>query len=338
MKQLTALFLALALLLCGVAMAAEWRQGLGPNKPYSESVVVDLNTTFGYIILFPRSIKPANGFCNKLQMYFPREDIHMGEGTLTLYEKVAGEDKPVEVCSVDMSDRRSVVIRPMTEEELRSVMWGSGMCAEIRLPKSLEYADGPHSYFVFADEGVLTAGESGKIKSPRISREEAWQPTISGDYGISGIYYVDAELPEEVDEQASLDALFAELEAEADAADAQREEDEFFEEEEAETEATPEPTATPAPVGPTQEELEAQPPVAYPDTGDRVIFDLVLGGEAAVAVPFSANGSVQFDQAEYNQSGHIMGLVLKNEVDWGIVFLKQDGSVLHTIVMTNNNK
>ena len=331
MKQLTALVLALALLMCSFALAAEWKTGLGPNHPYSETPEVDLNTTFGYIILFPRNAKAAVGFCNKLEMYFPRDDIHMGQGTLTLYENVPGETKPVEVCSVDMSDRRSVTIRPMTEREMESVIWGSGTCAEIRLPKSLEYADRAHDYFVFADEGVLTAGAGGNIKSPRISREEAWKPTIDGTYGISGIYYVDAELPAVVDEEAAMEALFAELEAAADAADAQRESAEANGEEMPED--TPEPTATPEPEGPDMAALEAQPPVAYPDTGDRVIFDLVLGGEAAVAVPFSNNNSVEFDQSEYNASGHIVGTVVKDDVDWGIVFLRNDNSVLQTLVL-----
>ena len=332
MKQLTALVLAFALLLCGVAVAAEWKQGLGPQKPYSESPEVDLNTTFGYIILFPRSAKSAVGFCNKLEMYFPRDDIHMGEGTLTLYENVEGQTKPVEVCSVDMGDPRSVTIRPMTEKEMQAVIWGSGTCAEIRLPKSLEYADGPHDYFVFTDEGVLTAGNG--IKSPRISREEAWKPTIAGDYGISGIYYVDAELPVDQDEEAAMEALFAELEAAADAADAEREAAEANGEEA--PEETPEPTATPEPEGPDMEALEAQPPVTYPDTGDRVIMDLVVGGEAAVAVPFSPNNSVEFDKSEYGQSGHIVGTVVKDEVDWGIVFLRADNSVLQTLVLGTN--
>lgn len=335
MKQLTALVLAFALLLCGVALAVEWKQGLGPQKPYTESPEVDLNTTFGYIILFPRNVKAADGFCNKLQMYFPRDDIQMGQGLLTLYENVPGETKPVEVCSVDMGDSRSVTIRPMTEREMESVIWGSGMCAEIRLPKSLEYADRFHDYFVFTDEGVLTAGPGGNIKSPRISREEAWKPTINGEYGVSGIYYVDAELPKDLDEEAAMEALFAELEAAADAADAEREAAEANGEEV--PEETPEPTATPEPEVMDMETLEAQPPVAYPDTGDRVIFDLVLGGEAAVAVPFSPNNSVEFDQSEYTTSGHIMGTVVKDELDWGIVFLRADNSVLQTLVLGNKS-
>ena len=219
MKHLTALVVALALLLCGAAFAAEWAPGLGPDKPYSHSTPIDLNTTFGYLILYPRDGKPADGFCNKLLMYFPREDVYPGAGNLTLYENVPGQTEPVEVCTVDMSDSRLVTIRPMTEDEKTFVIWGSGSCAEVRLPWSLEYADGIHSYFVFMDEGCLTAGLNHALKSPRISRPEAWHPTIQGDYGISGFRYVECEPPKDNNNE-DLEELFAQLEAEADAAEA----------------------------------------------------------------------------------------------------------------------
>lgn len=347
MKHLTALFVALALLLCGTGFAAEWAEGLGPGKPYTDSTAINLETTFGYIIMYPRGSKPANGFCNKLLMYFPREDVFPGEGTLTVYEAIEGE-QPVEFCTVDMGDARNVSIRPMTEDEKTAVIWGSGVCAEIHIPRSLEYADGPHSYFVFMDEGCLTAGKDGMLKSPRISSEKAWLPTIEGDYGISGFRYVDAEPP--ATEEEALEALFAELEAAQNEIDAENatpapgETPEAEEETEAETE-TESPEATPAPEEeeipslevPEQDEdlaaLEAEPPVAWPDTGDKAIFDLVMGGEAYAAVPFSPNGSVDFDQQEYNASTHIIGTVTKDEVDWGIVFLREDGTILQTLML-----
>ena len=330
MKRLTALVVACALLLCGAASAAQWGEGLGPSKPYSYSKEVNLDKSFGYIILYPREKLPADGFCNKLLMYFPREDVYAGEGKLTLYENVEGVKDPVEVCSVDMGDPRNVNIRPMTEDEMTTIIWGSGVCAEIHLPKSLEFADGPHSYFVFMDEGCLTAGKDHNIRSPRISRPEAWNPAISqtSTYGISGFRYVDCE-PEATEEEA-LEALFAELAAAQDAADSEESGDAAAEpadadtSEDAETEEGAGEEAAPEEEAAASDEWDDLPPVDWPDTGDKIIFDLVMGGEAKVAVPFSDNGSVVFDRAEYSESCHVVGTVLKDDVSWGVLFLKDD--------------
>lgn len=365
MKQLMALILVLALLMSGAALAAQWREGLGPEQPYSQSPRINLNNTVGYIVMFPRGNKLALGFCDTLEMYFPREDIQIGTGMLHLYEKLAGGDQ--EVCSVDMSDRRSVTLRNMTEREMERIMWGSGVCVQVRLPKSLEFGNTIHHYYVFMDEGCVTAGSRGDLKSPQISKDDAWQPGVDGTYGVSGLYYVDAKLPSE-NEQEQLDALFDALEAAQDARDAaaaaaaapqvvEPEEDEeedddmpmgsgagFFGiqepiimEEEA-PEVVEAPVDEVAPVLEVEvpgtidiNALKAQPPVAHPDTGDKVFFDLILGGEAKVAVPYSENGSVEFDIVEYRSSASVVGTVLKDEVDWGIMFLKEDGTILDAL-------
>ena len=376
MKQLMALILVLALLTSGAALAAQWKEGLGPEQPYSQSPRINLNNTVGYIVLYPRGNKLALGFCDTLEMYFPREDVQIGTGMLHLYEKLAGGDR--EVCSVNMSDRRSVSIRPMTEREMERIMWGSGVCVQIRLPKSLEFGNTVHQYYVYMDEGCVTAGVSGTLKSPQISKNDAWQPGVDGEYGVSGLYYVDAQLPSE-DEQEQLDALFDALEAAQDARDAalaaadalqaQASMPEQPEVEEAEggedfggggffgiqepIVMEEEPEADEAEADETEVEpvleveipgtididaLRAQPPVAHPDVGDKVFFDLVLGGEAAVAVPFSENGSVEFDIVEYRSSASVVGTVIKNEVDWGIMFLKADGTPLDALAIGPETK
>ena len=62
-----------------------------------------------------------------------------------------------------------------------------------------------------------------------------------------------------------------------------------------------------------------------------VSFNLLLGGEAAAAVVTSENGSVECDEPEYDQSGRVTGKVLKDEVQWGVVFLREDGTKLYYV-------
>ena len=67
------------------------------------------------------------------------------------------------------------------------------------------------------------------------------------------------------------------------------------------------------------------------EVGDWVTFDLVLGGEAVAAVIFSDNGSVEFPHTEYTESMTLRGKVINDEVNWGIVFLSEDGDLLSTV-------
>ena len=79
------------------------------------------------------------------------------------------------------------------------------------------------------------------------------------------------------------------------------------------------------------EEAPADAPVEYklkPEVGDTVTFDVVLGGEAVTAVIFSENDSVRFETPEYSESGTAVGVVTGEEVDWGVVFLNENGDVI----------
>ena len=339
MKRLIALVLAGLMVLGGACLAATWPEGRSAAQPYSGVPEVNLEETMGYILLFPRAKLPVSRFCDELGMYLPREDLDRGEGLMHLYEKVEGEAEPVEICTVDFADTHSVVIRDMTEKELSDLMWGGGTCVEMYLPRSLEFGNGDHSYFVLMDEGCYTAAE-GKLKSLRISKDDAWVPVISGDYGVSALYYTDGELPaegEDADAAAEEEDL-TDLIGEGGITDVpvagESEEGEEGEEGEGEADETPEPTEEPTPEPTEEPEPEEEAAVEYvvaPDAGDRVHFDLVLGGDAKLAVLYSDNGSVEFDEIEYTQSGPVEGTVLGEEVQWGVAFYDANDYIFDTI-------
>ena len=189
MKRLTALVIA-CLLCVTTAYAAEWGEGLSAAKPYTGVPEVNLEESMGYIMLYPRTKMPAAEFCDVLEIYLPREDIALGEGKLTLCD----ENGEVEAISFAESDR--VELRPLEDVELDGLMWGSGVCIEVRLTKSLRF-DG--SYYVLMEKGCFTAAD-GKIESLEIVNPEAWTPVVNGDFGISGLYYsAAAEAPEAAD-------------------------------------------------------------------------------------------------------------------------------------------
>ena len=65
--------------------------------------------------------------------------------------------------------------------------------------------------------------------------------------------------------------------------------------------------------------------------GDIITFDLKMGGDAKYAVVFSENDSVSFDPPEYTESGTIKGAITGDELDWGVVFLDENGDVLEVL-------
>lgn len=359
MKRLIALVLAGLMVLGGGCLAAKWAEGCSPSKPYSQSISVNLSETMGYVVLFPAEKLSAVHFCDVLEMYLPREDLAVGEGLVHVYENVEGEDAPVEFCTVDFANPDSRQIRSMNDQELSDLMWGGGTCVEIYLPKSLEFGDRTHSYYVLMDAGCFTAAD-GKLSSLQITSDKAWHPAVKGDYGISGMYYIDAELPsdEEEEEEVDLsklsgitdvvpepeaDAAEADEKAEGDAKDAEAGDDAA--EKAGETEEAEKPTAEDkadagdkagaeddkaeseeADEAEDEEAAEVGPAqyVVKPDPGDKLFFDLVIGGDAKAAVLYSENGSVEFNEIEYTQSGRVEGTVLGEEVQWGIAFYDEN--------------
>ena len=330
MKRLIALILAGLMVLGGASLAASWPEGCSPAQPYSNLPEVNLSETMGYIMMFPRTKLPASRFCDVLAMYLPRTDLAIGKGQAHLYEIVEGEKKPVEICAIDFSDPDSVAIREMTEKELGDFMWGSGSCVSMYLSRSLEF--GEHSYYVTMDEGCFTAAD-GKLKSIAISNNDAWVPVLQGEYGISGLRYVDAELPAAEPEAAEPEPEEYEDEEAVilEEIDALEEVDPNAPKKEQEAKPTPEPTEEPEAKPEPTEEPVADVAVVKPDAGDKVRFDLVIGGGAQLAVLYSENGSVEFKEIEYTESASIEGTVLSDDVSWGVAFYDANGAIFDTI-------
>ena len=149
MRKLIALVLV-CLFCMTAAYAAEWPEGLGPAQPYSHKPAVNLDELMGYMTLYPnaRVKNVAECFCDVLEMYFPREDVVLNEGSLTLCDE-AGE-----VLKISFADPDYVEVRSLEEIELDGLMWGGGCCVEIHLPLSLKFDT---AYHVLMDEGCLTA-------------------------------------------------------------------------------------------------------------------------------------------------------------------------------------
>ena len=398
MKKLMALILTGILLLSSAALAAEWAEGLSASKPYTKSSPVDLTESMGYVILYPTPKIPVTTFCDVLEMYLPREDLIRGAGKMTIYEVIPGQEDKVH-CVVDFADPHSVGFRKLSEIELQGIMWGGGMCVEIHLAKSLEFGDRQHSYYVLMEPGCFAAN-GGSVKSISITAHDAWTPIISGEYGISGLYYVDAPYmpkalgtpepemlanagmnnviadepepepevtatPEPVVENnviggyapvvegvdggtiqsvgggflgadggmgvgamlgADDDMGGAMLGADDDSADGA-----MLGADAAPAMAEPDPTPEPTPI----QDADAETYVVRPDAGDIVRFNLVLGGDAAMAIPYSENGSVEFDTVEYRQSTSVAGRVIKDKVQWGVVFLSESGDIVNSISLSN---
>ena len=332
MKKMIALVLAGLMLLGGVCLAGQWSEGRSAAQPYPNLPEVNLSETIGYIMLFPRAKLPVTRFCDVLEMYLPREDIVAGEGLVHLYEKVDGES--VEVCYVDFSNPDDFEIREMSDEELEDLVWGGGTCIEMYLPKSLEFGNGNHEYYVLMDAGCFTAAE-GNLNSLQITSEEAWTPVISGEYGISGLYYLDAPLPVEAKaadgeeaEESEEGEEAEEEEAGDEAAEKPAEEETAKADEKEKAEAAEESEGTEA-----AEETPIDPSmyVTKPDPGDKVHFDLVIGGDAKLAVFYSENGSVDFEQIEFSESGPVVGTVIGKDVQWGVAFYDENDYIFDTI-------
>ncbi len=296
MKRIIALAI-IGMLLMSSALAAEWPEGCSPAQPYARVKEVDLTQTMGYIILFPRTKVPASTYCDILEIYLPREDIVIGEGQAHLFETVNGTATEIDTIVFGGEESRTAV-RKLSETELNWLMWGGGVCVEMPLTKSLEF--GEHSYYVTMDEGCFKT-EDGKLPSLAISNPEGWQPIVQGEYGISGLFYTESEMPAPEPMSNVVD-------------------EEGAEGEEAES-AAPDLAA----------EAANGTMTAKPGTGDIISFDLVLGGNATLAVIYSENDSVSFEQEELTESGHVNGRVIKDEAGWGVVFLDAEGQVIEAV-------
>ena len=101
------------------------------------------------------------------------------------------------------------------------------------------------------------------------------------------------------------------------------------------------PAAEAEPEEATEESEEAEAtgpaPKYNPGKGDVLNFDVVLGGDAKYAVMNSENGSVFFDTLEFSESGHVTGTITGDDMNWGVVFLDENGAVLDYIQLSNRS-
>ena len=301
MKRLLAMILVCIICITTTAFAAEWAEGLGPNHPMPGVAEVNLDEQMGYCYFYPKASKDgklgleAEHFCSVLEIYLPREDIALGEGHAHVYDST-----DTEVADIDFANPDQVQLRTQTEAELAAKKWGSGVCIEMYLPVSLKFGE---SYYVLMDLFCFS-GSDGKIPNYDLVDKAQWNPVVTGDYGISGLYYSAPPAPAEPEEGE-----------EGEEAEVQEPEDIEFD---------VAPTAEPEDEGPFE-------PKYNPVTGDIIRFDLVLGGDAKTAVVFSENDSVYIEENALTESGPVKLTVTKDELDWGVVFLDANEDVVKVI-------
>ena len=182
MKRLTAICLVL-LLFTTTAFAAEWMDGLSPNKPYSYLREVDFSETIGYMMFHPNDRMSVAG-AKTLFIYLPRDDVSLNSdgGVIVLRSADEGEEY-----RVNINDTDRVTLRPMIESEMEGLLWGSGVCMEITLPVSLRLGC---TYYVDMDANCII-DEVNEIGNPAFQStdETHWHFETIGDYGVNQLEY-----------------------------------------------------------------------------------------------------------------------------------------------------
>ena len=300
MKRLLAV--VLICLLCGTgALAAEWAEGLGPEQPLPGVPKIDLSKEMGYDYTYPSAKLKVKYFCNVLEIYLPREDIELGEGHAHLYDST-----DTEIVDIDFANPDQVELRVQQENELVAKKWGSGVCIEMHLPVSLKFNE---NYYVLMDLNCFTAGEN-HVSNYDLTKKDQWTPAMEGDFGIESLFYFTPPAPPEEEEGEETEAV--------------------EEETEEAVEGNPFDKSMASDAEAPVEEVLGEPKY-NPVTGDKIHFDLVLGGDAKTAVIFSENDSVLVHQQDYTESTPVTLTVTKDDLDWGVVFLDEKDEVIQVI-------
>ena len=300
MKRLLAV--VLICLLCGTgALAAEWAEGLGPEQPLPGVPKIDLSKEMGYDYTYPSAKLKVKYFCNVLEIYLPREDVELGEGHAHLYDST-----DTEIVDIDFANPDQVELRVQQENELVAKKWGSGVCIEMHLPVSLKFNE---SYYVLMDLNCFTAGEN-HVSNYDLTKKDQWTPAMEGDFGIESLFYFTPPAPPEEEEGEETEAV--------------------EEETEEAVEGNPFDKSMASDAEAPVEEVLGEPKY-NPVTGDKVHFDLVLGGDAKTAVIFSENDSVLVHQQDYTESTPVTLTITKDDLDWGVVFLDEKDEVIQVI-------
>ena len=181
MKRILVLVLVALMVCAGMAQAAEWTDGRSPSQPYLGQPAVDLDKEFGYLMFYPNKGMAAQNSCQKLFIYLPRDDVKVG--TATFYLVSLDDNK--EIWRTAMNNADAVTMRPITEPELNGLLWGSGMCFEILLPKTLELGK---TYFVNMERGCIVTNSG--IDSPEVGGTSAWSFKVEGNWGVNNMEYI----------------------------------------------------------------------------------------------------------------------------------------------------
>lgn len=167
------------IMLCTTASAAVWQEGRGPEKPYSRVPEVDFNKTVGYMIMTPVKGSTVIPGTDILQIFMPRDDVQAHEGTLTLYNKTTKAKAEIGFAS------EAVTARPMTEEELESLLWGCGTVFEIKLEKGLE----PNcEYYVELSEGCIKSPDYEPVSQEYVGKDN-WVFNTKTDNVVKNLKY-----------------------------------------------------------------------------------------------------------------------------------------------------
>ena len=68
--------------------------------------------------------------------------------------------------------------------------------------------------------------------------------------------------------------------------------------------------------------------VTRAQAGDQIRFDLVLGGAAVEASVYGHDDTVDFVKTHYDEDGEIVGEVMADNPEWGVMFLDMWGNVV----------
>lgn len=260
MKKLMAICLMLMLVMAS-ASAAEWQDGLSPQKPYVNQPEVDFSKTIGHMLFHPNSLMSVAGG-KTLQIYLPREDVKAGsEGTLTLRSADRGTEWQVSFSNTEYINQRA-----MYEQELDGLMWGSGTCFEITLPISLRLGQ---TYYVDLSENCII-DEVARIGNPafRGNEQNRWQFETIGEYGVSEMEYRRA-----------------------------------------------------------MENGDYTHGIGKPAANDEARFDIVLGGEAKLAVLYVEH-DISFEMTNFTENSEVIGTVTGEDPNWLVMFFDEEGNLL----------
>ena len=181
MKKIIAICLVLMMLMTASLAFAEstWSAGLSPQKPYSGSPEADFNKSIGYMMLLPLTETNTTPGAITLQIFMPRADVQLGEGSVSIHSKKDGLVEEV------MTDSGKITCREMTAEEMEALIWGSGCVFEVAFDAMLE---ANQEYYVHMTKGCIVSEVYG-TSSPAIKDRTTWKFTTNANNYVESVSY-----------------------------------------------------------------------------------------------------------------------------------------------------